>query len=217
MLRVGVLVSGSGTNLQSILDACERGEIGACVPVVISNVADAYALKRARGKGIPTETVLYADYADRESFDLELVRILREHRIELVVLAGFMRILTPAFLKAFPGRIMNIHPSLLPSFPGLNVRQAAIDHGVRFSGCTVHFVDDNLDSGPIVIQAVVPVYPDDTEEELRKRILVQEHRIYPQAIGWFAQGRIIIDGRKVHIRDSGKEESSCLINPGLEN
>lgn len=217
MLRVGVLVSGSGTNLQSILDACQKQEIDACVPVVISNVAGAYALERARSMGIPTEVVLHADYPDRESFDQELVRILQKYQIELVALAGFMRILTPVFLQAFPGKIMNIHPALLPSFPGLGVRQAAIDYGVRFSGCTVHFVDDGVDSGPIISQAVVPVYPDDTEEALKQRILVQEHRIYPKAIDWYAKGRISIDGRKVYIKDISKEESSCLLNPSLES
>lgn len=216
MIRLGVLVSGSGTNLQSILDACTEGKIDATVAVVISNVPQAYALKRAQAKDVPTRVVAHTDFPDREGFDRELVRILTEFQVDLICLAGFMRILTPTFLRAFPGRILNIHPALLPAFPGLNVRQAAIDHGVRFSGCTVHFVDEGVDTGPIVIQAVVPVYPDDTEEILRDRILVQEHKIYPRAIHLFAQQRIEVRGRTVFIRDLAKDDDACLVNPPLE-
>ncbi|MCU0576045.1 MAG: phosphoribosylglycinamide formyltransferase, partial [Desulfobacterota bacterium] len=162
MIRIGVLVSGSGSNLQSIMDACERGDVDGRVCIVLSNVEGAYALERARKKGVPTRVISHTDYPDRETFDRELAKALQDSRVDLVALAGFMRVLTPAFLRQFPGRVMNIHPALLPSFPGLHVRQKAIDHGVRFSGCTVHFVDEGVDSGPIIIQAVVPVYPDDT-------------------------------------------------------
>jgi phosphoribosylglycinamide formyltransferase-1 len=213
-MKIGVLVSGSGTNLQSIIDFCESDEM-VDVAVVISNMADAYALKRAEAKGIPTRIVSHKDFPDRAGFDRELIRILNDFGVELVALAGFMRILTGEFLKAFPGRVMNIHPALLPSFPGLEVRQAAIDYGVRFSGCTVHFVDEGVDTGPIIIQAVVPVFPDDTEEELKHRILKQEHRIYPHAIKLFAQGMLRIEGRKVFIKDSNKDESQWMTNPPL--
>jgi phosphoribosylglycinamide formyltransferase-1 len=161
--------------------------------------------------------VPHSAYPDRESFDRELIRVLKEHEVDLIALAGFMRVLTSDFLKEFPGRVINIHPALLPSFPGLGVRQKAIDHGVRFSGCTVHFVDAGVDTGPIIIQAVVPVYPDDSEEELKDRILKLEHRIYPKAIQLIAQGRVEIVGRKVFIRDLTKDESPCLVNPPLES
>lgn len=215
MIRIGALVSGSGTNLQSIMDACESSAVDAEVVVVISNVEGAYALERARKKSIPTEVVPHGDYPDRDAYDRELVRILRSHRVDLVVLAGFMRVLTPGFLEEFPERVMNIHPALLPSFPGLGVRLKAIEYGVRFSGCTVHFVDAGVDTGPIIIQAVVPVYPDDTEEELKDRILALEHKIYPKAIQLFAQGRLTVRGRKVFIRGLVKDDSQCLINPPL--
>ncbi len=213
-MKISVLVSGSGTNLQSIIDFCESDKI-AEIAVVISNRADAYALKRAESKGIPTRIVSHRDFPDRAGFDRELIRILNEFGVELVALAGFMRILTGEFLRAFPGRVMNIHPALLPSFPGLEVRQAAIDYGVRFSGCTVHFVDEGVDTGPIIIQAVVPVFPDDTEEELKNRILKQEHRIYPHAIKLFAQGMLRIEGRKVFIKDHNKDELQWMTNPSL--
>jgi phosphoribosylglycinamide formyltransferase-1 len=215
VIRIGILVSGSGSNLQSILDACERSEIDGQVCVVISNVPGVYALERAMKKNIPTVVLPYGGFADRESYDRELVKILKEYQVDLVALAGFMRVITPVFLESFQGKVMNIHPALLPSFPGLGVRQKAIDYGVRFSGCTVHFVDDGVDTGPIIIQAVVPVYPDDTEESLKDRILKEEHKIYPKAIQLYAQGRLIIEGRKVLIRDYVKDESQCLTNPPL--
>lgn len=215
MIRIGVLVSGSGSNLQSILDACERSEIEGKVSVVISNVPGVYALERAVKKDVPTVVLSHSGFTDRESYDRELVRILKEHQVDLVALAGFMRVITPVFLKSFPGKVMNIHPALLPSFPGLGVRQKAIDYGVRFSGCTVHFVDDGVDTGPIIIQAVVPVYPDDTEEALKDRILKEEHKIYPKAIQLFAQGRLTIEGRKVLVSGYAKDESQCLTNPPL--
>jgi phosphoribosylglycinamide formyltransferase 1 len=216
MMRIGVLVSGSGSNLQSIMDACERGDIDGKVAVVISNTPDAYALKRAEAKSIPTVVVAHGAYPDRESFDGELVRVLNEYQVDLVALAGFMRVLTAWFLGQFPGRVINIHPALLPSFPGLGVRQKAIDHGVKFSGCTVHFVDAGVDTGPIIIQAVVPVYPEDTEEELKDRILAQEHKIYPKAIQLFAQNRIMVKDRKVFIQGMDRDGSQCLVNPPLD-
>jgi phosphoribosylglycinamide formyltransferase 1 len=215
VVRIGVLVSGSGSNLQSIIDACEREDIDGQVSIVISNLAGVYALERAYVKGIPTKVVSHNEYPDREKFDEELVNILKGSQVDLVVLAGFMRVLTPTFLRQFPGSVMNIHPALLPSFPGLGVRQKAIDYGVRFSGCTVHFVDEGVDTGPIIIQAVVPVYPDDTEDLLKERILRLEHKIYPEAIGLFARGRLSIRGRKVFIKNLEKDEDAFLVNPSL--
>lgn len=217
MIRIGVLVSGSGSNLQAIMDACERGEVDGRVVVVISNLSGAYALERARAKGIPTRVVYHGDYPDRGAFDAALADVLEEYGVDLVALAGFMRVLTPSFIRRFAGRIMNIHPALLPSFPGLDVRQKAIDHGVRFSGCTVHFVDEGVDTGPIIIQAVVPVYPDDTEADLNERILRLEHRIYPRAIQLFAQGRLEIIGRKVLVRDAARDPGAFLVNPPLSD
>lgn len=215
MIRIGALVSGSGSNLQSIMDACERGEIDGLVAVVISNLPEAYALERAKERSIPTAVLPHGDFSDRATYDRELVQVLRHHEVDLVVLAGFMRVLTDGFLQEFPGRVMNIHPALLPSFPGLGVRRKAIEYGVRFSGCTVHFVDAGVDTGPIIIQAVVPVYPEDSEEELKDRILALEHKIYPKAVQLFAQGRLSVSGRKVCIRGLEKDESQCLVNPPL--
>ena len=202
MVNVGVLVSGSGTNLQSIIDAIESGRLSASIKLVISNKPDAYALERAEKHGIRTAVVRVKDFPSRELFDSEVLRLLKEAGVELVVLAGFMRLISSVLLEGFPMRIINIHPSLLPSFPGLEVQKAAIEHGVKFSGCTVHFVDSGLDSGPIIIQAVVPVKDEDTVEALQKRILAEEHRIYPQAIELFSEGRIEIRGRRVFVRDS---------------
>lgn len=216
MINIGVLVSGSGTNLQSIIDACSKGAIDGKVAVVISDNANAFAITRAKDKSIPTRVISSKDFADRQSFDMELVKVLKDFNTDLVTLAGFMRVLTHEFLKHFPGRIMNIHPALLPSFPGLGVRQKAIDYGVKFSGCTVHFVDEGVDTGPIIIQAVVPVYPDDKEEQLQKRILRLEHKIYPKAIQLFVQGRLKIADRKVFVDGIEKEQDQCMVNPLLD-
>jgi phosphoribosylglycinamide formyltransferase 1 len=196
---IAVLVSGSGTNLQAIIDACDRREIPCHVALVVSNKEDAYGLVRAKNHGIPTEIVRHRDYPTREAFDARLVEVIRDSKAELVCLAGFMRILTPVFVRAFPNRILNIHPALLPSFPGTHGQKQALEYGVRFSGCTVHFLDEGVDTGPIIVQAVVPVYDDDTEESLGARILSQEHRIYPMAIRLFFQGRLQSDGRRVKI------------------
>ena len=179
---IGVLVSGSGTNLQAIIDAIEAKRLDAKIAVVLSNEADAYGLVRAKNHGIPTDVLDHKQFSSREAFDQAVVDILRARGVELVVLAGFMRLLSPVFVKAYSNRIMNIHPALLPAFPGLRVQKKALEHGVRFSGCTVHFVNQECDEGPIIIQAVVPVFPDDSEESLAARILKQEHRIYPRAI-----------------------------------
>jgi len=196
---IAVLLSGSGSNLQAIIDASEKGEIPCTVKIVISNKADAYGLVRAKKHGIPTEVVDHRSFPGREEFDAKLVEILRGSGAELVCLAGFMRVLTPVFVRAFPNRILNIHPALLPSFPGTHGPRQALSYGVRFSGCTVHFLDEGVDTGPVIVQAVVPVYDDDTEETLAARILVQEHRIYPMAIRLFFAGKLHLEGRRVKV------------------
>jgi phosphoribosylglycinamide formyltransferase-1 len=211
-LRLGVLVSGSGSNLQAIIDSIESGRLHAEIAVVISDKPDAFALKRAKKHAIATSVAVSKDFPNREAFDAELVRVLKENQVELVALAGFMRIVTPVLIKAFPMRIMNIHPALLPSFPGLHVQKKAIESGARFSGCTVHFVDEGVDTGPIIIQAVVPVHDDDTEETLSARILKEEHRIYPYAIRLFSEGRLEVKGRRVLVKDHPKVEGT-LENP----
>jgi len=200
-LRVGVLVSGRGSNLQALLDASARPDYPAEVVVVISDRERAAALDRARGAGIEALYVNPKDFADREAFDLALVRELSARRVGLVCCAGFMRILSPAFTRAFAGRAMNIHPSLLPSFPGLHAQRQALDQGVKVAGATVHFLDDGVvDTGPIILQSTVPVQVDDTEDTLAARILAEEHRLYPEAVRLFAEGRLAIDGRRVTVR-----------------
>ncbi|MGE5217898.1 MAG: phosphoribosylglycinamide formyltransferase [Chloroflexota bacterium] len=213
---IGVLLSGGGTNLQAIIDAIDAGKLDAKIEIVLSNKAEAYGLSRARKHGIPTEVLNHKDYSSREAYDEAVVKLLRERGVELVVLAGFMRLLSPVFVKAYSNRIMNIHPALLPSFPGLHVQRKAVEHGVRFSGCTVHFVNEECDEGPIIIQAVVPVFPEDSEAMLAARILEQEHRIYPRAIQLYAEGRLHLVGRTVHVDRLVKDETQALIQPPLE-
>jgi phosphoribosylglycinamide formyltransferase-1 len=214
-MRLGVLASGGGTNLQAIIDRCQDNVFPAEIAVVIANNPGAGALERARSAGIPARCINHRDFADREEFDAALVAALREAGVELVVLAGFMRIITRVMLEAFPLRIINIHPALLPAFPGLHVQQQALDYGARFSGCTVHFVDGGVDTGPIIIQAVVPVLPGDTADTLAARILEQEHRIYPRAIELLAEGRVRVDGRKVVIDPPAMPPAESLANPSL--
>jgi len=213
---IGVLVSGSGTNLQAIIDQIEAKRLDAKIEVVLSNRADAYGLVRAKNHGIATEVLDHKQFPSREAYDQAVVDILRARGVELVVLAGFMRLLSPIFVKAYSNRIMNIHPALLPSFPGLHVQKKAVDHGVRFSGCTVHFVNEECDEGPIIIQAVVPVFPDDTGETLAARILKQEHRIYPRAIQLYAEGRLRVEGRRVRVDGLVKDNHQVLFQPPLE-
>jgi len=198
-VRIGVLVSGNGTNLQAIIDRSEAGELAAQVACVISNKAEAFALERARRHGIPALHLDHRLYSHREAYDEALVATLADHGVELVVLAGFMRIISPVLIDAFPNAIMNIHPALLPAFPGLNAQQQSLAYGVKVSGCTVHFVDAGCDTGPIIIQTVVPVLEGDTEETLSARIHVEEHRSYPAAIQLFAEGRLRVEGRAVRI------------------
>ncbi len=221
-LPIAVLVSGSGSNLQSIIDKIEAGVLDAEIRVVVSNNEDAYGLERARKHGLPWAVADHRGYHAREAYDAEMVRILRDHGAGAVVLAGFMRMLTPVLLEAFPGRVLNIHPALLPSFPGTHGARDACDYAVRISGCSVHFVDEKMDNGPLVIQAAVPVAPDDDQKSLAARILRFEHRIYPQAIQWLAQGRLSVDGRTVHVAEAGAApaEVECdhpfIVNPLLE-
>jgi len=200
LLKLGVLISGNGSNLQSIIDHIEKGSLRAIIKIVISNNPDAYGTIRAKKHGIPVVILKHTDFKNKEDFDLELIKILKSNNVDLVILAGFMRILTPAFLKAFSHKIMNIHPALLPSFPGIHGQKQAVEYGVKISGCTVHFVDEGVDTGPIIIQSAVKVLDDDTEETLAARILKKEHMIYPQAIQLFAEGKIEIQGRKVRIK-----------------
>ena len=212
---LGVLVSGNGSNLQSLIKSIESEKLDARISIVISNNQDAGALARCRRHNIPTAIIDHRRFAAREDFDRRMIEILKASGVELVVMAGFMRILTPLFFRAFPMKIMNIHPALLPAFSGLHVQQKAIDYGAKFSGCTVHFADEGVDSGPIIIQAVVPVYDDDDANSLSKRILAEEHRIYPQAIQYYAEGKIEINGRKVRILNSSRREHPAVINPPL--
>ncbi|MSN25683.1 MAG: phosphoribosylglycinamide formyltransferase [Geobacter sp.] len=199
--RLAVLVSGSGTNLQAIIDSIEAGDIDATIACVISNKRDVFALERAAKHGITVVVHENSGFANRQEYDLATVEILRQYGVNLVVLAGFMRILTENMINAFPNAIINIHPALLPSFPGLHAQQQAIDYGVRYSGCTVHFVDCGTDTGPIILQSVVPVDANDTEETLSAKIQKEEHRIYPAAIKLFVDGKIKVKGRKVLITD----------------
>jgi phosphoribosylglycinamide formyltransferase-1 len=201
-LDVGVLVSGRGSNLQALLDACARPASPARIAVVLSDREQAPALERAAAAGVPAVFLNPKDFGDRAAYDAALVDELARRRVGLVCLAGFMRLLSPAVVRAFRGRILNIHPSLLPAFPGLHAQRQALEHGVKVTGATVHFVDEGLDSGPIVLQAAVPVEPGDTEASLAARILVEEHRLYPLAVRLFAEGRLDLVGRHVIVKEA---------------
>ena len=194
--RLGILISGRGSNLQAIIDAIEAGRLRASIAIVISNIADAPGLDRARAAGLDTLVIAHAGSRTRADYDRRLVEALQQHRVDLVCLAGFMRLLSATFVDAFPNRILNIHPSLLPAFPGLNAQHQAFQHGVTVAGATVHFVNTELDAGPIVLQAAVPVLADDTADSLAARILETEHRIYPEAIQRVLDGGWDLDGRR---------------------
>jgi len=198
-INVAVLASGSGTNLEAIARAIEDGELPAKIVLVLSDNPGAFALERARRRGIPARVVLLSDYPDRPSYDREIVQALEEARVDLVALAGYMKLAGPELVRAFSGRIMNIHPALLPSFPGTHGARDALEHGVKVSGVTVHFVDEGLDTGPIIVQEAVPVEEGDDEETLHNRIHQAEYRQYPKAIRLFAEGRLEIDGRTVRV------------------
>lgn len=216
-VKVGVLISGEGTNLQAIIDAVARGELKADIRVVISNNPAARGLDRARTHGIATQVIDHRHFRAREDFDNALVASLHAHQVELVICAGFMRLLTPVTITAFRDRIMNIHPALCPAFPGVDAQKQALDYGVRFSGCTVFFVTEGVDDGPVIVQAVVPVRPDDDAATLSARIHAEEHRIYPFAIRLYQEGRLEVRGRKVHIRDASPPTDivGANVNPRL--
>jgi phosphoribosylglycinamide formyltransferase-1 len=216
-VKLGVLISGTGSNLQAIIDAILRGELKAEIRLVISNRADAQGLDRARRHGIETLVLEHRKFPSREDFDRAVLAALRDRSVELIALAGFMRLLSSVMLDAFPGRIMNIHNSLLPSFPGIHGPKDAIEYGVKIAGCTVFFVTPGVDVGPVIVQAAVPVLPGDDEQRLAARILQQEHRIFPHAIALFQQGRLEIDGRRVIIKgDSSTPNSPPLMNPPVD-
>jgi phosphoribosylglycinamide formyltransferase-1 len=200
MTRIAILVSGNGSNLQAIIDAISAKKIKAEIAVVISNVPGAFALERAKKHGIKTAVVNSKEITDKAKYEKEIIKLIDSEKVDLICLAGYMRILSPEFVKHFDHKIMNIHPALLPAFPGLHVQKKALEYGVKFSGCTVHFVDAGCDTGPIIIQAVVPVQDNDSEETLSARILEQEHKIYPEAIRLYVEGRLKIEGRRVRIK-----------------
>ncbi len=195
--KLAVLVSGQGTNLQALIDQIEQGTLSAEISIVVSNVKDAFALERAEKHGIKSVFLDPKSCSDKQEFDRALIDLLQTEAVDLICLAGFMRILGEAFINSFREKIINIHPSLLPAFPGLHPQQQALEHGVKFSGCTVHFVDEGVDSGPIILQSVVPLYDSDDEEALSRRILEQEHIIYPRAVQLMAENRLTVSARKV--------------------
>lgn len=199
-LRLGVLASGRGSNLQAIMDAIQNGELDASIQVVVSDRAEAFALARARQQGIPAFYIDPKSFPTKIDYDLAVAAALEERNVELVALAGYMRLVSSEFLARFPLKMVNIHPALLPAFPGLEAQRQAWEYGVKFSGCTVHFVDEGMDTGPIILQAVVPVYDTDTAETLAGRILEQEHRLYPAALQLIAEGRVEVVGRRVMVR-----------------
>ena len=199
-MRLGILISGRGSNFEAIANAIARGKLEAEIAIVISNRVNAAGLEIARQRGIPMRVIASAG-VEREAYDKLLIDELRTHEVDLVCLAGFMRLLSASVIRAFPNRVLNIHPSLLPAFSGLDAQRQALEYGVRITGCTVHFVDEFLDSGPIILQAAVPVLDGDTVESLSARILAQEHLIYPQAIGHVVEGRVTVEGRRVRIRE----------------
>lgn len=209
-LRVGVLISGHGSNLQALIDACAQPGYPAEIVLVISNKAEAFGLTRAKQVGIPAHTLNHKDYARREDFDTAMQSLLDQHLVDAVCLAGFMRLLTPGFVQAWRDRLINIHPSLLPSFKGVHAHADAIAAGVRISGCSVHFVRAEMDVGPIIVQAAVPVLADDTPETLGARVLVQEHRCYPLALRWLAEGRLSVVDEKVRVAGASDSDAALL-------
>lgn len=214
--RVGVLASGRGTNLQALIEASRSGALEATIAVVISDRPKAEALDRAREAGIPAVFLDPKSHETRQAYDGAAADLLREHGVELVILAGYMRLVSGALISPFKDRIINIHPSLLPSFPGLRAQKQALDWGVRITGCTVHMVDETMDQGPIIIQAAVPVMEGDTPEGLEARILEEEHRILPQAVRYFAEKRLSVSGRKVLLKSPKPWSGKSLAFPGIE-
>lgn len=214
MKNIVILISGRGSNMEALIQARDAGQLPVTIAAVVSNRPDAKGLATAEAAGIPTRVMDHKAFPDRESFDAALAQCIDGFSPDLVVLAGFMRILTEEFVRHYEGRLLNIHPSLLPAFPGLHTHQKALDEGVRIHGCTVHFVTPALDHGPVVLQAAVPVLDDDDEATLAARVLAQEHRIYPLAVRWFAEGRLFLEGGKVRL-DARLDDSGALISPML--
>lgn len=219
-LSLAVLVSGGGSNLQSIIDRIESGALDAEIKLVLANKPDAYGLTRAEQHGIPQLALDHRNYPTREAFDRRMVEAIQDAGADTVAMAGFMRIVTPLFLQAFQGRVVNIHPALLPSFPGVHGQADANAYGVKLSGCTVHFADEHMDHGPVIIQAAVPAHAGEDAATLGKRILALEHRIYPQALQWLSEGRLQIQDRHVHLQPAQRPlavmQGDCLVNPPLE-
>lgn len=209
-LKLAILASGSGSNAQAMFDAVDRGALNADIRLVLCNRPGAKVLDRAATRGVPSLCLDHAAFPDRESFDRAMVDALRQAGADTVALAGYMRLLTPAFLAAFPGRVLNIHPALLPAFPGTHGAADACAWGVRLSGCTVHFVSHDMDCGPIIVQACVPVLQEESPDELQARIHVQEHRIYPQALQWLAEERLVLEGRRVRLIPAERPLASSL-------
>ena len=215
MKRLAILLSGRGSNFEAIANQIQEKRLPAKIELVISNIASAVGLKKARQLGLKTVAITSTDIV-REEFDRHLVDILKGHQVDLICLAGFMRILSPFFIHSFPQRILNIHPSLLPAFPGLNPQRRALESGVRFSGCTVHFVDEGTDTGPILLQAVVPVLETDDEETLSHRILAEEHKLYSEAISMVLRNEIRLEGRRVIQKENESRINSTLYSDGKE-
>ena len=208
MIRIVVLVSGDGSNLQALIDSCHSGRIRAQIVGVISNEQNAYALERARLANIPTQVVNHREYADRASFEVEVTRVIQEWKAELILLAGFMRVLTPAFVNRYSGQMINIHPSLLPAYRGLNTHTRVLETGDRMHGCSIHFVTSDLDAGAVIAQAVTNVLPTDDLPTLTKKVLALEHHLYPLVVAWIAAGRIAMLGNKVYL--DGQEQLSPI-------
>lgn len=209
--NLAILISGSGSNLQSFIDQVQSGELQAKISVVLSNKPDVKGLERAQNAGIATEVIEHKHFASREEFDQALVNTLNKYPVDLVILAGFMRILTPVFIQPFQGRLLNIHPSLLPKYPGLNTHQRALEAGDTVAGATVHFVTEELDGGPPIVQAQVPIQSGDNPETLAAKVLIQEHKIYPQAARWYAENRLRLDNGKVYLDDEAVPETGVLL------
>ncbi len=212
-LKIGVLASGRGSNFQSIIDAVDSGHLKVTLSVLITDNPGAFVIERARKHGIEHLVMQPGQYASRDEYFRSVAGMLKDRQVGLVVLAGFMRIVGRPLIEAFPWRVMNIHPALLPSFPGLHGQRQALDYGVKISGCTVHFVDEGMDTGPVIIQSAVPVLDGDDEEALSARILALEHKIYPEAIKLFSEGKVEVSGRKVVIRDAVAGEGSLTQPP----
>ncbi|MEW5763374.1 MAG: phosphoribosylglycinamide formyltransferase [Acidobacteriota bacterium] len=208
--NVAILISGRGSNMVALLDAMDGGDFPARCVLVVSNLAEARGLAVAAARGIPTAVLSHKDYPSREEHDGAILMRLLEHQVDLVCLAGYMRVLSPVLIHAFRNRILNIHPALLPAFPGLHVQKAALDHGVRFSGCTVHLVDEKVDHGPILLQAVVPILPGDDEASLSNRILAYEHRLYPAALRLICEDKCLVEGRTVRLLLAADEYRTLL-------